>query len=66
MGLPLLGYAAMALLLAGGVAVDDTAALAGVAAAFADFKVVAEPSGAIGLGALLAGAWTLNGGEGAK
>jgi len=41
--------------IAGGIAVSDAEAIAAMRAAFTHLKLVAEPSGAIGLGAVLAG-----------
>jgi threonine dehydratase len=41
--------------IAEGVSVSDTEAVAGMRAAFTHLKLVAEPSGAIALGAVLAG-----------
>ena len=40
---------------AGGVAVDDAEVTEGMRTAFADFKIVLEPSGAVALAALIAG-----------
>jgi threonine dehydratase len=42
-------------LLAGGLVVDDDAVAGAMAAAFTDLKIVMEPSGAVGLAAVLAG-----------
>lgn len=48
-------------LLAGGLVVDDDAAMAAMAAAYSHLKVVAEPSGALALAAVLSGAFKIEG-----
>ena len=45
----------------GGLVVPDTETLKGMKAAFSDLKLVAEPSGAIGLGAILGGVFDARG-----
>ena len=54
-------FAINARLLAGGLVVDDDAAMAAMAAAFSHFKVVAEPSGAVALAAVLEGVFAIKG-----
>ncbi|MDP6787767.1 MAG: threonine/serine dehydratase [Rhodospirillales bacterium] len=48
-------------LLTGGLVVDDDAAAAAMATAFSHFKVVAEPSGAVALAAMLEGIFPIKG-----
>lgn len=48
-------------LLAGGRVVDDAAVLAAMAALFAEFKLVAEPGGAVALAAILSGIYDISG-----
>ncbi len=47
--------------LTGALTVSDKFARAGMRALFSHFKIVAEPSGAVGVGAILGGAFPLNG-----
>ena len=54
-------FAINARLLTGGLVVDDDAAMAAMAAAFSYFKVVAEPSGAVALAAVLEGVFAIKG-----
>ena len=54
-------FAINARLLTGGLAVDDDAAIAAMATAFSHFKVVAEPSGAVALAAVLEGVFDIKG-----
>ena len=48
-------------LLAGGFAVSDEAVIEAMTQAFTRLKLVVEPGGAVGLAALLCGAFSLNG-----
>jgi len=54
-------FAVNSRLLAGGLVVSDDAAAAAMVAAFAHFKLVAEPGGAVALAAVLSGAFDCRG-----
>ena len=54
-------FAINARLLTGGLVVDDDAATAAMATAFSHLKVVAEPSGAVALAAVLEGVFAITG-----
>ena len=54
-------FAINARLVTGGLVVDDDAATAAMATAYSQFKVVAEPSGAVALAAVLEGVFEIKG-----
>ena len=54
-------FAINARLVTGGLVVDDAAAMAAMATAFSHLKLVAEPSGAVALAAVLEGVFQIKG-----